>query len=83
MISGIAKPKDCLFVELPEASDGAPWHIHYNGVHANDVGHLVVAAKIFQVLVSSFLGLSNHAKATKKENPRWRDESVLKSGYGF
>ena len=82
VISGIARSKDCLFVELLEAYGGAPWLIHYDGVHANDLGHLVVATKIFQVLVSSCSGLAKHTKAIEKVSPRWRDESVLKADYG-
>ena len=83
VISGIAKLKDCLFVELLEAYGGAPWLIHYDGVHANDLGHMVVATEIFQALLRSCSGLSKHTKSIEKTSPRWRDESVLKSDYGY
>ena len=82
VISGIARAKDCLFVELMDIFDRASWLIHYDGVHNNDVGHLVIATRIFQVLVSSCSGPVKHTKAIEKESPRWRDESVLKSDYG-
>ena len=83
LISGIAGSKDCLFVGLLEAYGGAPWLIHFDGVHANDLGHMVVATEIFQTLLRSCSGLAKHTKSIEKTSPRWRDESVLKSDYGY
>ena len=49
-IAQVAREQECLFVDLLAAYGGAEWMIHYDGVHANDVGHRIVANRIFEVL---------------------------------
>ena len=55
--------------------------VHHDGVHANDLGHLVVANKIFEVLAQHCSGLALHTQALEQSAPRWRDESVLSADY--
>lgn len=81
-IAEIARAKDCLFVDLLAAYDGAEWLVHYDGVHANDLGHLVVANQIFAVLAQNCSGLAKHIKTIENEIPPWRDESTLAADYG-
>src|SRR5262249_35001812 len=38
LIAAVARKKDCLFVELLSAYDGADWMVHYDGVHATTLG---------------------------------------------
>ena len=83
LISGIAHAKDCLFVDLLEAYGGAAWMVHHDGVHANDLGHLVVANRIFEVLAKNCSGLAKHTKAREHDIPPWRDESTLAADYGY
>ena len=80
-IAAIAHNKDCLHVDLLTAYNGAPWMVHHDGVHANDLGHLVVANKIFEVLAQHCSGLALHTQALEQSTPRWRDESVLRADY--
>ena len=65
-----------------DAYGGAEWMVHYDGVHANDLGHLVVAHRIFEKLLQSCSGLSLHTRALERTAPRWRDESTLSADYG-
>ncbi len=73
----VAEAKDCLFVDLLISYDAAEWMIHKDGCHANDLGHLVVANKIFEVL------LAKHTKEMEDHIPPWRDESTLLADYGY
>ena len=82
VIAGVAAAKECLFADLLSAYGGAPWAVHYDGCHANDVGHLLVANKIFEVVVQNCSGIAANTKAKERSAPRWRDESTLMANYG-
>jgi len=82
LIADLARTKSCLYADLLAAYDGAPWMVHYDGVHANDLGHLIVANQIFAVLAQHCSGLAQHTKAKEQTAPRWRDESTLRAEYG-
>ena len=49
----VAAELDCLYVNLLAASGEAPWMVHYDGVHQNDLGHRIVANRIFEVLAKT------------------------------
>lgn len=76
-IAGVATEKQCLFVDLLATYGDAPWLVHHDGVHANDLGHRLVANQIFAVLAAHCSGLAKETKELEKHIPRWRDESVL------
>jgi hypothetical protein len=78
----VAQALSCLFVDLLAGYDGKPWLVHHDGVHANDVGHLVVAHRIFEKLVQNCSGLARHTQALEESIPPWRDESTLQADYG-
>jgi lysophospholipase L1-like esterase len=74
----IAEACDCLFVNLLESYRDADWLVHHDGVHANDLGHRIVANKIFEVLASNCSGLALGTEELEAHIPPWRDESVLR-----
>ena len=74
----VAADKDCLFVDLLATYGNAGWLVHHDGVHANDLGHRLVANKIFEVLAANCSGLALETRELEQHIPRWRDESVLK-----
>lgn len=76
-VKSIAGKHNALFVDLLASYHEANWLVHRDGVHANDLGHRVVANKIFEVLASNCSGLSIKTKALEKDIPSWRDESTL------
>ena len=82
-IRQLATQRDCLFVDLLAAYDDAPWLVHRDGGHANDVGHRVVANEIFRVLASNCSGLSGATQALEEHIAPWRDESTLRKDYGY
>ena len=78
----IAGELGCLYVDLLEASGQAPWTVHHDGVHQNDLGHRLVANRIFEVLAQHCSCLAKKTKRAERTSPRWRDESTLQSDYG-
>jgi lysophospholipase L1-like esterase len=80
-IAAVAKQEDCLFVDLLDAYQETHWMIHYDGVHANDLGHRIVANRIFEVLAQHCSSLAKKTKEAEKTSPRWRDESCLKMDF--
>lgn len=76
-IRALAEETDCLFADLLETYGEADWLVHGDGVHANDLGHRLVANKIFEVLASNCSGLANETKLLEKQIAPWRDEATL------
>jgi lysophospholipase L1-like esterase len=79
----IASAEQCLYADLLGANGETDWMVHYDGVHANDLGHRIVANRIFEVLAQNCSGISKKTKQAEKTSPRWRDESTLKADFGF
>lgn len=80
--AAVAVEKECLFVDLLAAYANAPWMVHHDGVHANDLGHRIVANQIFGVLAANCSGLAKETRELEQFIPRWRDESVLQQERG-
>jgi lysophospholipase L1-like esterase len=80
-IAAAARDEDCLFVDVLAAEGETDWLIHFDGSHANDVGHQVVANRVFEVLAQRCSGLSKHTRELERTVPRWRDETTLKTDY--
>lgn len=58
VIRQLAEANDCLLADVWEAEGQADWLIHPDGVHANAVGNLVIAHRVFEVLAQHCSGLS-------------------------
>lgn len=80
-IKQVAHECDCLFVDLLESYREVDWLVHHDGVHPNDLGHRIVANKIFEVLAANCSGLAVETQVLEQHIPPWRDESVLKNDY--
>lgn len=78
----VADEKECLFVDLLAAYDAADWLVHHDGVHANDLGHRLVANAIFGTLAANCSGLASETRELERRIPPWRDESVLQQDAG-
>ena len=76
-IAQVASEQNCLYVDLLNAYGNTHWMIHDDGVHANDLGHRIVANRIFEVLAQNCSGLAVKTKKAELTSPRWRDESTL------
>ena len=82
MICQLAHQLECLYVDLLAANGRTDWMVHCDGVHQNDLGHRIVAHRMFEVLAQNCSCLARTTKAAEKTSPRWRDESTLKADYG-
>lgn len=83
LIAEVAKSSDCLFADVLSANGETDWMVHYDGCHANDLGHRIIANRIFEVLAQNCSCISLKTKELEKTSPRWRDESTLQSDYGY
>ena len=81
-IAEVASEQECLYVDVMEANGGTDWMVHYDGVHQNDLGHRIVANRIFEVLAQNCSGIARKTKEAEKASDRWRDESTLRADYG-
>lgn len=76
-IEALAARVDALYVDILSAYRGCARLVHRDGVHSNDLGHRIVANRIFEVLAASCSGLSLETKEGERQIPPWRDESTL------
>ena len=76
-IRALAHQQQCLFVDLLAAYDQTDWMVHQDGVHANDLGHRVIAHQIFNVLARNCSCLARRTKELENHITPWRDESTL------
>lgn len=76
-IRKLSEKLGCLFVNLLSAYKEADWLVHYDGCHTNDLGHRIIANKIFEVLVSNCSGLARETRWLEKHIIPWRDEATL------
>ena len=78
----VARATGCLSSDAYNACGGAPWMVHYDGVHANDLGHRLVAHTIFQRLARNCSGLAIKTKRLERTSEPRLDESTLMQDYG-
>ena len=80
-IKEVAHECDVLYADVFAAEGMSTWMIDPDGVHANNLGHRVIANRIFEVLAQNCSCLSQKAFELRKDFKQWRDESVLKQVY--
>jgi lysophospholipase L1-like esterase len=80
-IKSLAEQADCLFADLLASYGDAPWLVNDDGVHANDVGHRIVANNMFEVLASNCSGIAAETKDMEKQIPFWREDQSLTKDY--
>ncbi len=79
----VTEEEECLFVDVLAANGGTNWMVHYDGVHANDLGHRIIACKVFEILAQNCSCLAKRTKELEKISPEWRDETMLQADYGY
>ena len=66
-IRDLAERTGCLYADVHAAEGDADWVVHQDGVHANAVGNLLIAHRIFEVLATHCSGLSANTQARDRE----------------
>ena len=61
-----------LLADVFAAEGQSPWMIDTDGVHPNNLGHRVIANRIFEVLAQNCSALSGKAFQQRKSMKRWR-----------
>ncbi|HJN40030.1 MAG TPA: SGNH/GDSL hydrolase family protein [Chloroflexota bacterium] len=82
-IEQVARECGCLFSDVYGAYGGVDRMVHFDGVHANDLGHRLIAHEIFRTLAQNCSGLALRTRRLEETSDRWRDESVLMADYGY
>lgn len=77
----MAEECDMLFVDVFAAYGMAPWALDEDGVHPNNLGHTLVANRVFEVLAQNCSCLAQGALELRKTFKPWRDESGLRKTY--
>ncbi len=74
-IRGLAAEYDCILADVWSAEAGPDWFIHYDGVHANRLGNLIIAQKIFEAIARHSSGLAE--KIFEEDLPtRWTSDTT-------
>lgn len=62
-IKGLAAEFDCILADVWAAEAPIDWAIHYDGVHANKLGNLLIAHRVFEALARNCSGLTQRIYA--------------------
>ena len=57
-IRGLAAEFDCILADIWASEGMADWMLHYDGVHANKVGQILIANRIFEAIAQHASGLT-------------------------
>lgn len=68
-IRGLAAEFDCILADVWASEGQADWMLHYDGVHANRVGELVIGNRIFEALAHHASGLAEWTFDQEKNTP--------------
>jgi len=74
-IAALANEEGCLLADIWDAEGQADWLINPDGVHANKVGNLLIAHRVFETLANHCSGIAS-AVNERDRNTQWtRDTS--------
>jgi hypothetical protein len=76
VIRQLAEDNNCLLADVWEGEGLADWLIHPDGVHANVVGNIIIAHRVFEVLAQNCSGLTLYAHA-QVENTDWTRHTTI------
>jgi len=84
-IRGLAAEYDCILADIWASEGMADWLIHYDGVHANKVGQLVIAHRVFEAIAQHASGLSKWVYDQDRDTQwtQWTTNNRAKVGDPF
>jgi hypothetical protein len=89
MLLGLAEERGCVYADVYSAEGERDFLIHQDSVHANKVGNMLIAHKVFEAIVHSSPGITrsvqerNANTSWTKQCEVWRAESVEKSHQSY
>jgi lysophospholipase L1-like esterase len=63
VIRQLAQEHGCILADIWEAEGQADWVIHPDTVHANDLGHLLIAHRVFEAIATNCSGVAARVTA--------------------
>lgn len=69
-IRGLAREFDCVVADAWASEGGADWLIHPDGVHANRIGNLLLAHRVFEAIAQHASGLTIR-ELEQNRSTRW------------
>ena len=76
-IRGLAAEFDCILADVWASEGLADWAIHYDGVHANKVGQLLIANRIFEAIAQHASGLTKWVFEQERDT-QWTQNTTKK-----
>jgi lysophospholipase L1-like esterase len=70
MLQDVADARGLMYADVHSAEAGLPQVVNYDGVHANKIGNLLIAHRVFEALVRGCPGLARNV-CRRDETSRW------------
>jgi lysophospholipase L1-like esterase len=81
-LCGLAAEFDCILADVWAAEGLADWLIHYDGVHANKVGQILIANRIFEALSQHASGLTQWVFEQERNTPWTQSTTKMRTEAG-
>jgi lysophospholipase L1-like esterase len=81
-IRGLASEFDCILADAWGAEGAADWLIHYDGVHANQVGNLVLGHRVFEAIAQHCSALTEVAFRQAQDTDWSKETTRLRAQVG-
>ena len=76
-ISSCCQRYNILYADVFSAMGEAPWVVDRDNIHPNNLGHILIANKVFEVIATNCSAFSIKAFKDVEKAANWRDESSL------
>ncbi|MCG3199373.1 MAG: hypothetical protein HUU16_10475 [Candidatus Omnitrophica bacterium] len=80
-IKGLAEEFGCILADVWSAEAPIDWAIHYDGVHANKVGNLLIAHKVFEAIARGCSGLTKRVYEEDLKT-KWTEDTTRARSHG-
>ena len=81
-LRGLAAEFDCILADVWAGEGMADWVMHYDGVHANKVGQILIANRIFEALAQHASGLTQWVFEQARDTKWTQNTMKLRSQAG-
>ncbi|MCL4216220.1 MAG: hypothetical protein KJ052_04340 [Candidatus Hydrogenedentes bacterium] len=81
-IRDFADTAGCIVADVWEAEGCADWLIHFDGVHANKAGNLIIANRVFEALAQNVSGLTRDVWKRDEDTSWTKDTRTARAGSG-
>ena len=89
MLGQLAKQRSCVYADIYSAEGQKDFLIHPDAVHANKVGNMIIANKVFEAIVLASPGITKKVQQRNADTEwtqhckNWQAETVEKSRQSY